>query len=158
MYGQKNPNQTWHFYQVNQKPILFYLLRIYGCKEPNKTVDIDDVIYQFKQRDKITYKNIPKHTTYLKQKEKFKNDFQKYYFKTSKINIIIQKNQTKADLATFLHGALFSPSPSTLLKAIKNNNLTTWPGLTEEIIKKHLPPSNATAKGHLNQEQQGLGN
>ena len=42
------------------------------------------------------------------------------------------------------------------VKAIKKNHFTTWPGLTEQLVSKHLPKSVATAEGHLNQEQQGL--
>jgi hypothetical protein len=43
-----------------------------------------------------------------------------------------------------------------LIAAIKKNHFTTWPGLTVKAVKKHLPPCVATAKGHLNQEMQGL--
>ena len=39
---------------------------------------------------------------------------------------------------------------------MKRNNFTTWPGLTESLIKKYLSNPVATAKGHLNQEHQGL--
>ena len=38
--------------------------------------------------------------------------------------------KSKADLYTFLHLVLWSPCTSTLLYAIKNNFLATWPGLT----------------------------
>jgi hypothetical protein len=58
---------------------------------------------------------------------------------------------TAADVEKFLHQALFSPSTSTLLKAIKNNQLTTWPGLTSENVLKHLPKSIATTFGHQDQ-------
>lgn len=56
-----------------------------------------------------------------------------------------------ADQMEFLHAALFSPVVSTLTKAIKNGHLATWPGLTVENIRKYLPKSLATAKGHLDQ-------
>ena len=39
----------------------------------------------------------------------------------------------------------YSPVKSTVLKVIANNNLTTWPGLTETLIKKSsLKYSNRT--------------
>jgi hypothetical protein len=44
---------------------------------------------------------------------------------------------TAADVIIFLHKALFSPSTSTLLQAINNNQLTTWPGMTAENVTKH---------------------
>ena len=74
----------------------------------------------------------------------------------SKLNVIIRKRQLKQDLAKFLHGALFSPRLSTLKQAIKNNFLTTFPGLTEALVQKHLPTSVATELGHLKQEKQHL--
>lgn len=51
---------------------------------------------------------------------------------------------------------MFSPTIATLIKAIKNNYLTIWPGLTVDLIKKHLPPSINTTKGHMNQQASGL--
>lgn len=72
------------------------------------------------------------------------------------INIIMRFDKTKAELAMYYHTCLGSPVVSTFLNAIKNGFLTTWPGLTVELIKHHLPPSIATAKGHLRQEPQKL--
>ena len=61
----------------------------------------------------------------------------------------IYNQSTKADLAGFIHACLFSPSPSTLLQAIQNGHLTTFPGLYAELINKHLPKSLATSTGHM---------
>jgi hypothetical protein len=49
--------------------------------------------------------------------------------------------------------ACFSPSTSTLIRAINNGNFATWPMFTSENIKKHLPKSEATALGHLDQQR-----
>ena len=49
-----------------------------------------------------------------------------------------------------------SPVVSTWIKAIDNNQFTTWPGLTAELVCKHLPLSIATTQGHLKQERQKL--
>ena len=65
-------------------------------------------------------------------------------------------DKTKSELAQFLHACSFSPTKSGFLKAIEKGNFHSWPGLTTDLIKKHLPPSIATLKGHLKQEQQGL--
>jgi len=56
----------------------------------------------------------------------------------------------------FLHACSFSLTKSTFLKAIKNGNFITWPGLTAENVQKHLPISIATLKGHMNQEKQNV--
>jgi hypothetical protein len=53
----------------------------------------------------------------------------------------------------YLHKALFSPTKSALLQAVKNGNLVTWPGLTEEAINKHLKLTPATDMGHMNQRR-----
>ena len=73
-----------------------------------------------------------------------------------KLSVIMRKDKTKADLATYLHAACFSPTTDTFIKAIKNNHFITWPGLTQLLIQKHLLPSIDTAKGHLKQEFKGL--
>ena len=57
------------------------------------------------------------------------------------MNVILRKQQKHSDLAEFLHGCCCSPVPSTFIKAITNNHFITWPGLTPDLINKHLPPS-----------------
>ena len=75
---------------------------------------------------------------------------------THEINAILRLDKTKTELAQYFHAACFSPSTSTFLSAINQGFFTSWPGLTAKLIQKHLPPSIATAKGHLDQEQQNL--
>ena len=72
------------------------------------------------------------------------------------VNIILRKDKTKQELAEYLHASCFSPVVTTFLKAIKNDQLQSWPGLTTELVKNHLPESMATALGHLNQERSNL--
>ena len=55
---------------------------------------------------------------------------------------------TNPDLAMYYHRALLCLVPSTFITAINNGNFSTWPGLTVELIAKHLPKILATAKGH----------
>jgi hypothetical protein len=71
-------------------------------------------------------------------------------------NGIIQTTKTKADLAAFLHGCAFSPSPTTLLRAISRGHFINWPGMTVELISRHLPKSMATSKGHLRMQQKNI--
>ena len=72
------------------------------------------------------------------------------------LNVIIQKDKTKKELAQYLHASLFSPTMHTLVQAIKRNHLTSWPGLAQALIERHLPESEATILGHIKEEQKGL--
>jgi hypothetical protein len=51
----------------------------------------------------------------------------------------------------YLHQCCHSRTTSAFIKAIDNNFLTTWPGLTSDLVRKHLPKLDATIKGHLRQ-------
>jgi hypothetical protein len=68
----------------------------------------------------------------------------------------VHEMRNQSDLVAYLHRACFSPTKSTWLKAINAGYFATWPGLTAELVSKHLPKSIATAKGHLRQERQNL--
>ena len=67
----------------------------------------------------------------------------------------IYKPKSKANLCTFLHLALWSSCTSTLISAIKNNFLSTRPGLTKQLVQKLLQKSEATVKGHIWQSYKG---
>jgi hypothetical protein len=56
----------------------------------------------------------------------------------------------------YLHKAVFSPTKATMLQAVKDGHLITWPGLTEDAINKHLKLTPATAMGHMNQRRQNI--
>ena len=68
------------------------------------------------------------------------------------MNVIIKKDQSKSDLASYLYACCGSPPVSAFLRAARNENLITWPGIDDIASKKYLSPSIASAKGHLNQE------
>jgi hypothetical protein len=63
-------------------------------------------------------------------------------------------NSNQKDLINYLHAACFSPVKSTWIRAIKNGDFTSWPGLIEHAVEKHLSKSTSTTKGHLNQQIQ----
>ena len=73
-----------------------------------------------------------------------------------KLNIILRKDKTKKDLVTFFHGAMGSVVPSTWICAIKNDQFSSWSGLTADLVNKHLSLSIATAEGHQKKEFHGL--
>jgi hypothetical protein len=56
----------------------------------------------------------------------------------------------------YLHKALFSPTKSAMLQAVKDGHMITWPGLTEDAINKLLKLTPATAMGHMNQRRQNI--
>ena len=57
-------------------------------------------------------------------------------------------------MVQWLHAAAFSPSTSTFIDAIHRNFFATWPGLTTDVVQRYLPQSDATVKGHLDQQRQ----
>jgi hypothetical protein len=63
-------------------------------------------------------------------------------------------NNNQKDLINYLHAACFSPVKSTWITAIKNGFFSSWLGLTEHAVEKHLSKSTSTTKGHLNQQRQ----
>jgi len=66
------------------------------------------------------------------------------------------QTSTVEELAQYYHQCLLSPPKATLLRAINNQPLTTFPGLTYDLISKHLPPSTATDKGHMKRRRQNI--
>ena len=63
---------------------------------------------------------------------------------------------SKPELAKYLHAEHFSPTTSSILKAMKQGVLKTWPGLAEKLIKKKLEKLRNTMMGHLNMRRHGL--
>ena len=64
---------------------------------------------------------------------------------------------SKESLICYLHQCLFSPTKKALVKAIENNQLTIWPGLTSDTVRKHLPDSSPeTDKGHMKRQRKGI--
>jgi hypothetical protein len=59
-------------------------------------------------------------------------------------------------LVNYLQKAMFSPTTSALLQAVKNGHLMTWPGLMENAINKHLKLTPAKTMGHMNQRRQNI--
>ena len=66
-----------------------------------------------------------------------------------------QKQQQKY-LAQFHHVSLGFPVKATLIDATNAGFLASFPGLTKKIIRKHLPKSETTCRGHMDQERKNL--
>jgi hypothetical protein len=43
-----------------------------------------------------------------------------------------------------------------MLQAVKDGQLITWPGLTEDAINKHLKMTQASSMGHMSQRSQKI--
>jgi hypothetical protein len=60
------------------------------------------------------------------------------------------------ETARWHHAAAGFPEKETFLKAIRNGNYSTWPGLNAELMSKHYPESVETKKGHMKGPRQGI--
>jgi hypothetical protein len=58
------------------------------------------------------------------------------------------------DLFNYLQRAMLIPTKSALLQAVKKVQLTTWQGITEVAINKHLKITPVTVMGHMHQNLQ----
>ena len=63
---------------------------------------------------------------------------------------------TMEETIKFLHQCLFSSSVDTLCKALDNDQLIGFPHMTSKLVRKYLPASTATAKGHMNRQRKGI--
>jgi cell wall assembly regulator SMI1 len=68
----------------------------------------------------------------------------------------VYEQKSIQDTITYLHACCFSPVQDTWIKAIHNGHFATWPSITVENVRKYLPKSDATAKGHMNQIRQHI--
>ena len=75
---------------------------------------------------------------------------------SQKINYIISRDRNKTELAQYLHGCAFSPVISTFQQCINNGNFITWPGIDDLNFKKLIDHTEATIKGHLDQERKNI--
>ncbi len=63
---------------------------------------------------------------------------------------------TQPELIQYLHAAARFPTKLMLIKAIKNKQFASWPGLTTKAVAKHYPESKETLKGHRCKIRSGL--
>ena len=63
---------------------------------------------------------------------------------------------SKPVLEIYHHQKLGYPPVPTIVKACRNNQLNKFPGIESTIILRHLPPSRATAKGHMIRPRSGI--
>ena len=68
------------------------------------------------------------------------------------------QTSSQAEVAMYHHQAMGLPPKSTFFAAIHKHPelVSTFPGLTYDLINKHLPSSTATIKGNMIQNRKGL--
>ena len=76
--------------------------------------------------------------------------------KLENVNMLIPVKKTKSELANYLHAAMFSPAITTLQKAIRNNQLLTFPGIDQIDYLKFIVDSIAIPMGKIKQERKFL--
>ena len=59
-------------------------------------------------------------------------------------------------LATFLHATAGFPAKSSFCKAIDSGFFATWPELTRDLIRKHLPLSVSSIMGRMQRTSKGV--
>jgi hypothetical protein len=60
----------------------------------------------------------------------------------------IYKLKTQPELVRYYHAAAGFPTKPTWLKAIKNKQYASWPGLSIDAVMRHYPDTEETPKGH----------
>jgi hypothetical protein len=60
------------------------------------------------------------------------------------------------ELVQYYHAAVGIPTKPMWLKAIKNMQFASWPGLTADVVNHHYPDSKETPKGHGQKAPSGL--
>ena len=71
------------------------------------------------------------------------------------INNVIPTS-SKPILVIYHHQTLGYPPVPTIIKECRNNQLNTFPGFDASLILHHLPPSRATAKGHISRPKSAI--
>jgi hypothetical protein len=56
----------------------------------------------------------------------------------------------------YLHAAACFPMKNTWVKAIKNGNYVSWPGLTVDAVNIHFPESIKAQQGHIKKQRQNV--
>jgi hypothetical protein len=59
-------------------------------------------------------------------------------------------------LVNYLYKSMFRPTKAVLIKAVKQDHLITWSGLTEYAINKYLKLTPATAMGNVSHKRQNI--
>ena len=64
--------------------------------------------------------------------------------------------KSKKTLVDYHHASCWSPTHLRWGKAITKNFFTSWPGLSLDLVHKHITKKQTTILGHLQQPQKGL--
>jgi hypothetical protein len=65
-----------------------------------------------------------------------------------------KKQRSIADNIAYRGAACFSPVKDTWINDIEAGNFAGWPALSPDRVRKYLHKSDASVKGHMNQQRQ----
>jgi hypothetical protein len=121
------------------------------AKVINRPINIEEEVIMSSKRDTTTgLCTLPldhmSATTMGEQYRKWQNEMSNNVYKFTNIY----------DATQYLYTAAFSPVKSTFLKAIDAGNFATWPTLTAQHVNKYLEKSEASIKGHMNQQRKNV--
>ncbi len=77
---------------------------------------------------------------------------------TQRTRLLHEDTRRDSKYVQFFHACLGNPPPTTFLHAVEKGYLAgenQFPRLTSKMIRKHMPNSEATARGHLNKKYIG---
>ena len=80
-----------------------------------------------------------------------------YSVQTASNTATILDTSSIKEIAKYHHILLGSPPIASILRPLRKHpeKLLTFPGMNRRLITKHLPPSTATAKGHMTRTRKG---
>jgi hypothetical protein len=76
-----------------------------------------------------------------------------YYGHTEPVLLMHDNTRKNEDYVRLIHACMGHPTSTTFLQAVQRGYITApnqFPRLTSKLVRKHMPSSEATAKGHLN--------
>ena len=114
-------------------------------------------VIKYKDKTVITGKKCPRTNLWLIPINEHANHIENSSFdhNNNQINNM-HDTESQAEKIQFLHQCFLSAPKTTLLKAIKNDQLLGFPGLTKQAVKKYLTPAAAAYKGNLHRTRTNL--
>jgi hypothetical protein len=79
-------------------------------------------------------------------------------YESNQVLLLHQTSQTDAEHVCFIHACLGSPPPTTFLRAVARgyiNGAKQFPRLNTKMVRRNMPNSEATARGHLRKSPTG---
>jgi hypothetical protein len=147
----KIPVSPYHEWAGKMQDIKTSLMKEGGAKVIDGDINIYGKILMQGQHDRSTgLWTVPLDNTRISSMA------QKYIKRQGKISNKVYKFMKVYNTIQYLHAAAFSPVTSKFIKAIDAGNFTTLLNLMTRHINQYPEKSEATIKGHMNQERKNV--